>query len=91
MGDSRNYNENATCILFRIDYNSNVSDDADNHPPPKYMTNSSSSSNRAIWADRLDIANKVGSFVDQNGHAFTADELRGIVAEFDQLALELES
>jgi hypothetical protein len=48
---------------------------------PKMTT----SSNRAIWADRLDIANKVGSFVDQNGNAFSPEELRGIVAEFDSV------
>jgi len=49
------------------------------------MTTSSSSNERAIWDNRLAIANEVGSFVDHKGHAFSADELRGIVAEFDSV------
>jgi hypothetical protein len=40
---------------------------------------------RTIWADRLAVATNVGSWVSNTGHAFSADELRGIVAEFDSV------
>jgi hypothetical protein len=40
---------------------------------------------RTIWADRLAVATNVGSWVSNTGHAFSPEELRGIVAEFDQL------